>query len=479
MDLTLKCLMHNTLMFNFILSELLAPEWLIKTSLIDVQHKVRDLVPYQNYIRDNQDFVSEYIQEVKPYHVQVRAFNLTYDGADNFQGSLTDFDLPAYYNTNLTIPQYVSPILLPYQHATAQAFNTLSDTAPNSTLWPEWPYSQWFDNYLLHVDSITVTNQGTGYTIAPTVLIVPAEGDTGSGAEATAVLNSSGNVVSITLINGGSGYRSTPTVAFDGGNGTGVAAYPQMDNGLVRSFRTVLKYDRYQYQTSVLTWSPDGTYENGTLVRYDDRVWQANSADGSSAVIGPVFNLEDWTLVDAATLSGVNRTMGFYVPGVNEFGLDLQLLVDGTSYPGVQVWGDYFLGSAPASPTLVCTATNATTNEITCVQTARLSLGDQIRFYGTVFGGIVAGTVYYVNAIVDATHFTVALALDGLTVALTTATGTMIADVPEPIDATYASSFTDQYLGLRPTDINVDGGEFIGPYDTLQKNWLTDLNTTH
>jgi hypothetical protein len=39
-----------TLMFNFILSELLAPEWLIKTSLIDVQHKVRDLVPYQNYI---------------------------------------------------------------------------------------------------------------------------------------------------------------------------------------------------------------------------------------------------------------------------------------------------------------------------------------------------------------------------------------------------------------------------------------------
>jgi hypothetical protein len=41
----------------------------------------------------------------------------------------------------------------------------------------------------------------------------------------------------------------------------------------------------------------------------------------------------------------------------------------------------------------------------------------------------------------------------------------MIADVPEPIDAIYASSFTDQYLGLRPTDINVDGGEFIGPYE--------------
>jgi hypothetical protein len=469
-----------TLMFNFILSELLAPEWLIKTSLIDVQHKVRDLVPYQNYIRDNQDFVSEYLQEVKPYHVQVRAFNLTYDGADDYMGSLTDFDVPAYYNTDLTIPQYVSPILLPYQHATAQAFNTLSDTAPNSTLWADWPYSQWFGNYLLQVASITVTDQGTGYTIAPTVAIVPADGDTGSGAEAVAVLNSLGNVVSITVTNPGSGYRSTPTVVFSGGNGTSATAYPVMSGlgnatnqatgnsefyNLVRNFKTVIKYDRYQYQTSILTWSSDGTYENGTLVRYDNRVWQADSTDGSTAVVGPEFNLEDWILVDAATLSGVNRTMGFYVPGVNELGLDLQLLVDGTSYPGVQVWGDYFLGSAPASPTLVCTATDATTNEITCVQTVRLSLNDPIRFYGTVFGGIVAGTVYYVNSIVDSTHFTVALSPDGLTVSLTTATGTMVADVPEPLDATYASSFTDQYLGLRPTDINVDGGEFIGPYE--------------
>jgi hypothetical protein len=57
---------------------------------------------------------------------------------------------------------------------------------------------------------------------------VPVDGDTGSGAEATAVLNSLGNIVSITVIKPGSGYRVTPTVVFDGGNGTGVAAYPVM-----------------------------------------------------------------------------------------------------------------------------------------------------------------------------------------------------------------------------------------------------------
>lgn len=464
-DLLIERNQSLILMFNFILSELLAPEWLIKTSLIDVQHKVRDLLPYQNYIRDNQEFVSDYIQEVKPYHVQIREFNLTYDGRSDYFGDLTDFDLPAYYNTSLALPQYVSPILTPYRLSSVQQDNTLSNTAPNSVLWTQWPYSQWFENYLLHVESITVTDPGVDYTIVPNVIIVAAPGDSGSGATATATINSQGQISGITVTDPGLGYRVTPTVIFDGGNGSGAAAYPVMNNGVVRNFRTIIKYDRYQYQTSILTWSSDGTYENGTLVRYDNRVWQATSEDGSSAVVGPEFLLENWTPVDAATLSGVNRTMGFYVPGVNELGLDLTLLVDGVSYPGVQVWGDYFLGSAPVSPTLVCTETHASTNQITCVETTTLAVNSPIRFFGTVIGGIQAGTVYYVNAIVDANNFTISLAPDGLPVSLTSATGTMIADIPEPIDAIYASSFTDQYLGLRPSDINVDGGEFVGPYE--------------
>jgi hypothetical protein len=33
------------------------------------------------------------------------------------------------------------------------------------------------------------------------------------------------------------------------------------------------------------------------------------------------------------------------------------------------------------------------------------------------------------------------------------------------LDATYSSSFTDVYLGTRFSDINVSGGEFIGPYE--------------
>jgi len=364
-----------TLMFNFVLSEFAAPEWLVKTSLIDVDHNIRNLQPYQNYRRDNQEFVSDYIQEVKPYHVQIREFNLIYNGQDEYVGDMTDFDVPAYYNTDLVIPQYTSPILLPYAHSTTQP-TSVSDADSNSLVWQAWPYTQWYANYLLTLDSITIVNPGSGFTDVPTVTI---EGDAAIPATAVAFLNSLGQIAFITVTDPGSGYRATPTIVFDGGNGVGAQAYAVMGNNLVRSFRTVIKYDRYQYQTNIIPWSANGTYEDGTLVRYDNRVWRASSVD-STAVVGPTFNLEDWTAVAASTLSGVDRTMGFYIPGVNEPGVEIPLLIDGTEYPGVQVFGKDF-----------------------------------------------------------------------------------VSDIA--VDATYASSFTDQYLGTRYSDINVDGGEFVGPYE--------------
>jgi hypothetical protein len=383
------------LMFNFVLSEFAAPEWLVKTSLVDVDHKIRELLPFQNYSRDNQEFVLDYIQEVKPYHVQIREFNLKYFGSDTYQGDIADFDVPAYFDTSLEIPQFVSPILLPYAQGTAQVSNVLSDAAATDTIWAQFPYNQWYNNYLVRIDSITVVDGGSGYTEAPEVIIV---GDAAQAATATAVINSVGRVIAINLTSSGSGYRSQPTITFFGGNGVSARAYANLvgqgqgqiyntpaisstvnDYNLVRSFKTTLKYDRYQYQTQVQPWISGVTYLDGTLVRYIDRVWRAASPD-SAAVSDSVFNLENWVPVAAADLSGVDRTMGYYVPGVNSPGLELPLLIDGVEYPGVQVWGDYFGGTAI-------------------------------------------------------------------------------------IDADYQSSFDDVALGTRPIDVNVNGGEFIGPYE--------------
>jgi hypothetical protein len=383
------------LMFNFVLSEFAAPEWLVKTSLVDVDHKLRELLPFQNYSRDNQEFVLDYIQEVKPYHVQIREFNLKYFGSDTYLGDIADFDVPAYFNTSLEIPQFTSPILLPYAQSAAQVSNVLSDAAATDTIWAQFPYNQWYNNYLVSIDSITVVDGGSGYTEAPEVTIT---GDAATAATAAAVINSAGRVVAINLTSSGSGYRSQPTITFFGGNGVSARAYAVLsgsgkgqlyntptisntvnDYNLVRSFKTTIKYDRYQYQTQVQTWIPGATYLDGTLVRYDNRVWRAASPD-STAVSDPTFDLDNWQPVAAKDLSGVDRTMGYYVAGINSPGLELPLLIDGIEYPGVQVWGDYFGG----------------------------------------------------NAIVD---------------------------------ADYQSTFDDAALGTRPIDVNVDGGEFIGPYE--------------
>ena len=375
-DLLLERNRSLTLMFNFVLSEFAAPEWLVKTSLIDVDHRIRELAPFQNFRQDNQEFVLDYIQEVKPYHVQIREFNLLYNGQDQYLGSLTDFDVPAYYDTDLTVPQYVSPILLPYDAGIAEVDNTLSDAPADSLIWQAWPYSQWINNYLLTLDSITLVNPGSGFTDVPTVTIV---GDAEVPATAQAFLNSLGEIAFISVITPGSGYRATPSIVFDGGNGTGAQAYAVMGNDLVRSFKTVIKYDRYQYQSAIVEWQPSGYYEDGTLVRYADQVWRASSPD-STAVSSATFEFDQWTRIPAADLSGVDRTSGYYVAGVNEPGLDLPLLIDGIEYPGVQVFGRQF---------------TSTTD----------------------------------------------------------------------LDAVYSSSFQDIYLGTRFIDINVDGGEFIGPYE--------------
>ena len=133
------------LMFNYILSEQIAPDWLTKTSLIDVDHVIRELVPYQIYRRDNQDFVLNYIQEVKPYHVQIREFNLIYKGLDTYQGTVNDFDLPAYWDPAQDL--FISPILDNIGNV-----STTSSVPSTSDVWQTLPWNQWYQNYLLQIE---------------------------------------------------------------------------------------------------------------------------------------------------------------------------------------------------------------------------------------------------------------------------------------------------------------------------------------
>jgi len=313
------------LMFDYILSEQLSPDWLTKTSLIDVDHVIRDLRPFQVYRRDNQDFVLDYIKEVKPYHVQIREFGLIYRGQDAFLGSLTDFDVPAYWNAEKN--QFISPVL-----DNTGTLSTTSSTPSDSPIWQEFPWNQWFQNYRLSIESVTVIDGGQGYTVPPQVEVV---GDAEVEAVMQARVNSAGRVVAIDVINPGLGYLSTAIITLVGGNGTGARAVAVMGNSMVRSLTTVIKYDRYQYSSNIRPWQAGWVYVDGDRVRYNNQVWQADT--NSEGFSSQEFDPDQWVLVPASELSGVDRTMGYYTPGPDQPGLDLALLISGVDYPGVQV----------------------------------------------------------------------------------------------------------------------------------------------
>ena len=393
------------LMFNFVYSEFTAPEWLMKTSLIDVDHKIRALLPFQMYMQDNQTFVLDYIQEVKPYHVQVREFNLAYYGQDTYPGSLTDFDVPAYWNSALDIPQYISPILLPYNHATTTIQNDVSDAEANAEIWTVNPWKQWYNNYLLGIQSVTIVDGGSGYFSAPQVVVT---GDCTTPAQMTAIINSAGQVVAVDVVNPGAGYSITAILTFVGESITPAVAVALMGNNLVRSIKTVIKYDRCEYTSTVTEWQANTTYTAGELVRLTTSttatVWSANGTVNTS-----IFITADWTLVDADTLSAADRTMGYYLPNTNEPGLELPLLIDGISYPGVQVTGTLFS------------------------QNTGFDVGNfDINPFDNISYGPEGRPTYD----------------------------------PTILDTVYESQYLDPYLGTLPTSINVDGGAYIDTYSS-------------
>ena len=404
-DLAIERNRALVLMFNYVLTEFKAPEWLVKTSLIDVTHRIRSLVPYQIYQQDNQDFVVNYIKEVKPYHVQIREINLIYDGFDVFQGTMTDFDVPSYYNTDLVTPAYTSPILTPYTYSTAVGTGKpsyLSDAAPDSAIWSTMPWNAWYQNYLLEISSVEVIDGGYGYSIPPVVTVV---GDSITPAIMTAQINSAGKVIGIIVIDPGTGYSSTAQIELTGGDGHGARAIARMYNNLVRNINTTIKFDRYQYNSDIVTWTENVAYNSGTQVRFDDIVWSADNNVAAATEFDPQY----WTVVPATDLSGVDRTTGYYVPAVNEPGLDLPLLIDGIDYPGVQV-------SAPGF------------NQDTGYDVGNFDINP---FDNISYGP--EGKPTYDPAI---------------------------------LDAIYEGSFLDPYLGTRTYDVNVEGGEFIDTYSS-------------
>jgi hypothetical protein len=212
-------------MVNYLLTEQNYVDWLFKSSFISVTHKLRTLSQFPSYIVDNQTYYEDYIKEVKPYRTEIREYLIDYTGDDTFDGDITDFDLPAYYDTSTGYGIFRSPSgERPY-------------VQQDEATWQTWPWNQWYNNRSLQVSSIRIENAGQGYVLPPTITIVNTDGK-GSGATAYATINgNTGSVTSITVTNPGSAYVTTPTVIINGSTiGNIIAIGGNVSNTLANTY---------------------------------------------------------------------------------------------------------------------------------------------------------------------------------------------------------------------------------------------------
>lgn len=311
-------------MLNYIMSEQRMIDWAFKTSFVSVIHKLRKLEQFSNYIRDNQTFFEDYINEVKPYRTKIREYIISYEGLDEAYLHPTDFDLPSYYDTDFGVWRGPSG-----EHARDEL---LLETQPE--------YADWLANYTYHIDSVNVSFGGTGY-LAPPKLTVTSGG--GSGAVLEAVVGSFGEVIQVLVINPGSGYTSTPTIiANDGIVGDGqqpFIGYPVLKNNTIRSFDSSLKFDRITYSSDVKQWAANTAYKEGDIVAYAHKVYRVIT-DFTS---GTYFTASNFTVIDHSELTNAaDRVMALYTPDSDMPAKDLRRLFYGTSYEANLVDGTAF-----------------------------------------------------------------------------------------------------------------------------------------
>lgn len=339
---------------NFIFAEQKNPDWIIKTSFIDVYHNLRTLEQFPNYVRDNQSFYNDYIEEVKPYRTQIREYVPSYFKQDLADGNWTDFDLPSSYD-----PQY-------------GVFKSPDVSNTNDAeLFDTELYSEWASNYKFKITDYIVGNVGVNYTLAPNVEIT---GGGGSGATAVTTINANGQVTGITVTNPGSGYTHTPNV-FINGTGTGATAYPLLKNefyssqanlsyNLIRSIDTVIKLDRFTYVSNLVAWQPNTAYANtvvssgnvlvdtgniyvssGNIVVYNNQTYLATNANVATETI---FDFTRFSRIDSGNvlLNAADRIIAYYDPETGMPGKTLTQLIGGVEYPGIIVEGPEFRTNA-------------------------------------------------------------------------------------------------------------------------------------
>lgn len=332
---------YNNIFFALIkyaLSEQKNLDWVFKTSFITARQFIRKLQQFPAYVSDNQNYYSDYIKETKPYRTILREFVVDYSRDDPYYGDITDFDIPPYWDKNLNI--YRSPNgEQPYDATTLAADG----------------YSQWNNNHTYKVVSVTVEDPGKGYILVPQITIV---GGGGTGATATATINSTGQITDIYIDTPGQNYTSDPAIVING-VGSGARAKAVLRNvydgnstghNLVRSIKTKVKFDRTTYTNpttfvfwanvlSNVTQSIGQTVASNAVIVLNDNLFRVNEDYVITGnITANTANFPDnVTSINARDFNNANDRIVAFNGNV-----DLKLVDDGIDYPGVIIDGSTY-----------------------------------------------------------------------------------------------------------------------------------------
>jgi hypothetical protein len=323
---------YNNLFFiglRKVLEEQTYVNWMFKTSFITAVNKVRQFEQRKTYTTKTDDWIESYINEVKPFHTKLRDYKIGYTAPEDHDGVITDFDNPPFYDSSLS---------------KVRRFDPTYDIAKRTT----YPWQLWYDYYTKHVKSITVYAGGSGYEKAPTVTISGGGGTTQATATATVT---GGVVTSITVTGIGFGYTTTPTVTLTGGMNDGTApsdaakAYANLDNDLVRDLDTTIRFDRIASTSTVVDWAANTTYKYGAKIRYNNELYKAVNEFTSTTDFDDNEGAVSKYYGDESGLTAADRIKGFYTPTDGMPGNELSQVMTGVDYGGTMVTGLLFTHS--------------------------------------------------------------------------------------------------------------------------------------
>ena len=242
---------------KYALSEQKLLDWAFKTSLISVVNDSGSLDQVSVYKFNKAENYESYLREVKPYHTQIKDYTSKHSTVDTYNGSITDFDLPFYYNSN------------------TDSFESIT---LSNTLIDQVPYVYWKNNYKYGVERISIDNAGQGYTQVPTLVVTTATGDTGSGLKGSIYIKN-GSISDIVITNSGQDYILPPILTIVGGGSVSTTATASAILGLnpVRKNKIEIKFDRYTRTNTIGSTATSDTFTCNGLVNEFELTWYADT----------------------------------------------------------------------------------------------------------------------------------------------------------------------------------------------------------